>query len=374
MKIQSRILILSEEQKMIRESALRLLDEEFPFSVRQKLSKSETGFDAEHWKLFAEMGWLGINLPETLGGLGGSLVDASLIYQQMGRTLVRSPYLTTLTGLKALTHFTNGSGHTDTLKQVVSGNRMLTCGLSETENPGHPAQTRLEENKDQWRLNGCKRLVPWAGQSDDIIISAIQKGEHYLLIVNANSPGVRKLPYRMYDGSRTADIEFSNVEITENCILGAISEADIQKLLDIETAMMCMEASACMWAIQDQTLEFMKTREQFGQPLSTLQALQHRIVDVYVKCQLAQSMAEDAILAAESICNNSDSDFHNTKRISAAKAFIGEAGRIAGKEGIQLHGGIGMTDDMPIGHYFKRLTTFDRLNGDASWHRRRFSG
>ena len=374
MTTQSSILILSEEQKMIRESALRLLDEEFPFSLRQKLSESETGFEVDHWKLFAEMGWLGIALPEESGGLGGSLVDASLIYQQMGRTLVRSPYLATLTGSRALANSTKGSEYSDLLEQVVSGNRILTCGLSEAENPGHPVQTALAENNGQWKLNGCKRLVPWADQADDIIVSAIREGKYYLLIVSADSPGLGKRPYRMYDGSRTADVEFSNVEITEDRILGCVSEAVIQQMIDIETAMMCMEASACMWAIQDQTLAFMKTREQFGQSLSAMQALQHRIVDVYVKCQLAQSMAEDAILAAESICNNSDSDFRNTKRISAAKAFIGEAGRFVGKEGIQLHGGIGMTNDMPIGHYFKRLTTFDRLNGDASWHRRRYSG
>ena len=367
------ILVLSEEQKMIRESALRLLDEQFPFSLRQKLSKSEIGFDSGHWELFAEMGWLGIAIPEESGGLDGTLVDASLIYQQMGRTLLRSPYLTTLTGSIALVNSAKGPEYTDILEQVISGNRILTCALSEAESPGHPIQTGLTGKHNQWMLNGCKRLVPWADQADDIIVSSIKEDEICLILVNAESPGIRKLPYRMYDGSRAADVEFSNVEVTEDLILGTVSESEIQHLLDIETAMMCMEASACMWEIHDQTLEFMKTREQFGQALSSMQALQHRIVDVYVKCQLAQSMAEDAILAADSIYNDPDSAQQNQKRISAAKAFIGEAGRLVGKEGIQLHGGIGMTDDIPIGHYFKRLTSFDRLNGDAFWHRKRFS-
>ena len=364
---------LSEEQRMIRESAQRLMEEQFPFSLRQKLNESDAGFKPEHWKLFADMGWLGITLPEKFGGLGGSLVDASLIYQQMGRALVRSPYLATLTASIALAISAKSTKQTAILEQVVSGSRILTCGFSEADNPDHRIQTTLSAINDRWILNGCKRLVPWAGQADDFIVSATKEGEHYLVMVSSDSTGVRKSPYRMYEGSRTADVEFSNVAVTQDCILGRVSENNIQQLFDMETAILCMEASACMWAIHDQTLEFMKTREQFGQPLSSMQALAHRIVDVYVQCQLAQSMAEDAILAADCIYGRPDSDEHNGKRISAAKAFIGEAGRFVGKEGIQLHGGIGMTNDISIGHYFKRLTTFDRCNGDASWHRRRFS-
>ena len=223
------------------------------------------------------------------------------------------------------------------------------------------------------RLNGCKRLVPWGAQTDQIIVSAMINNQTELFIVPTSSPGVKIRAYRMYDGSRASDIEFSDVLLSASNRLGKVDQKTLQQIIDSETAMMCMEASSIMWAIHDQTLEYIKTREQFGQTLGSMQALQHRIVDIYIQCQLCQSMAEDAISAMCSDSLNGD-HYHGaqSKRVSAAKSFIGENGRSVGKEGIQLHGGIGMTNDIPIGHYFKRLCAIDSLNGNAAWHRNNF--
>jgi alkylation response protein AidB-like acyl-CoA dehydrogenase len=367
----------TEEQTIISDSAARFVDDKFPFSVRQQIASTDHGYDISRWQDFAELGWLGIPVPEVFGGIGGSIVDVSLIQQQLGRALVRSPFLATVGGAStALMLAGNENQKTHYLGLIASGKCIVSCALFETESNTGPrllgdipsVETVATADEDFMVVNGCKRLVPWGLQAHSVIISANIESETVLLLVPSDADGVRKRPYRMHDASRCADMEFSDVRVHRDQVLENSSAAAIRRIIDTETALLCMEASAVMWAIHDQTLEYMKTREQFGQTLGAMQSLQHRIVDVYVKCQLAKSMAEDAIIAVSGT-EYTDSE---AGRVSAAKAFIGENGRSVGKEGIQLHGGIGMTNDIPIGHYFKRLVAIDRLNGDASWHRSRF--
>ena len=370
------VFTLSEEQNIIRETAARYLDQEFPFKLRQEISHTEQGFQNDLWQYFAESGWLGIAIPEKQGGFDGTLIDAALIFQQMGRTLARSPYLDTLSASLAILLAGNEQQKSDHLQAIIEGSGIITCGWYESDNPEDPAQTSLSANGNNWLLNGCKRLVPWGNQSDKIIINAMYEETLCLIIIDRQSPGIRIRPYRMYDGSRAADIEFSDVIIDQNNILGSVNDNThhivLKKVIDTQTALTCMEASTIMWAIHNQTLEYMQTREQFGQTLSSMQALQHRIVDVYIQCQLVQSMAEDAIIAATQLLQTEEYNEQCVRRISAAKAFVGETGRQVGKEGIQLHGGIGMTTDIPIGHYLKRLTAIDTQNGNPAWHRKRY--
>jgi alkylation response protein AidB-like acyl-CoA dehydrogenase len=362
------MLNLTEQQSMIRESARRFLDEQLPFSKRQAIATSDSGYDTEQWSSFAELGWLGIAIPEQYGGFDGSIVDAALIYQQMGRTLTRSPYLNCMEAVFGILQVGNEQQKLHYIEKVSSGESIITCGFYESEDPADRPQTEVSQKGNAWMLNGCKSLVPWGNQSDYVLISVMLEGQLNLVIIDTNNSGIRIRPYRMYDDSRAADMEFSDVVIKDENILGPLSQDLLLKIMDVHSAMNCMEASEMMWAVHNQTLEFMKNREQFGQTLSSMQALQHRIVDVYINCQLAQSMAEDAIVAATDTLY---SDSH-ARRISAAKAFIGENSRLVGKEGIQLHGGIGMTTDIPIGHYFKRFSVIDQSNGNAAWHRERF--
>ena len=357
---------LSEEQILIRDSASRFLEEAVPFAQRQATCETDDGYDSELWQACAEMGWLGIVVPEEDGGLGGSIVDAALIQQQMGKQLVRSPWLQH--SVTAATGLALGVSDPEHFECLVSGTRIYTTGLFENDHCTH-VETAGRTEGESIVVNGCKRLVPWAAQANRALISARMDDTIRLLCVDPHSDGVKLRPYRMYDGSRAADMELNDVRIDGSDILGAVNESDIQQMVDRETALLAAEASSLMWAIHHQALEYLKTREQFGTTLGSFQALQHRMVDVYVNCELAQSLAEDAILAANE-ANSTDA----VRRIAAAKAWIGEAGRDVGKEGIQLHGGIGMTNDIPIGHYFKRLSAISRLNGDSDWQRNRFAG
>ena len=364
------MLVLSEEQKMIQESASRFMDDQFPFSRRQQITLSDDGFDRDLWRQFAELGWLALSIDESCGGIGGSLVDAALVHQQMGRVLMCSPYLNCLGGAAtALNLSANESLKTEQLGALAAGEAIISCGLYESENIDDTPVTRARRSGSTLLVNGCKRLVPWGAQVDSVIVSVIVDDTPHLVLIPTNSPGIKIRPYRLYDGSRAADMEFSDVKAEEDWIVGRCDSNTLNRIVDREIAMMAMEASAVMWAIHDQTLEYMKTREQFGQTLSTMQALQHRMVDIYVNCQLAQSMAEQSITA---VCHDTGNG-HSTVQVSATKAFIGEKSRFTGKEGIQLHGGIGMTNDLPIGHYFKRLEAIDRIHGDADWHRNRYS-
>ncbi len=368
------MIILDQEQKLIEQSVSRFIADQFDFSHRQKIAESTDGFDRNHWKQFADLGLLGISIAEQYGGFGGSVVDLAIICQQQARALMMSPYLSTFgASATVLAMAGNERQKLDYLGAVARGEAIISCAFNETDNPEGIPQTSAAAVAEGFLLNGCKRLVPYGAQADYLIVSSINSERQILLIVPASSEGIRLRPYKMYDGSRSADIEFSDVIVAADQVLNQASGNEIQKVNSVTTALMCAEAVAIMWQVHDQTLEYMKTREQFGQTLGSMQALQHRIVDVYVGCQLAQSMAEQAVLSAAEIdAMNPAAYQEKLRQISAAKAYIGEQGRQVGKEGIQLHGGIGMTNDIPIGHYLKRLTAIDRLNGDSTWHRNRF--
>ena len=357
---------LTEEQILIRDSAARFLEEAMPFKRRQEIAGSNDGFDPELWQSFAEMGWLGLLVSESAGGLDGSLVDAALIQQSMARQLVRSPWLQH--GVTAATILSQVDAPLFLSEQLASGERIFTVGLFETDDIGD-VQTTAIQSDHGFRINGCKRLVPWAAQADSILISVALDGETQIARVDASGPGITRRPYRLYDGSRAADVALDDISIPAEDMLGRLSEQGLQRIVDIETALLVSEAAEMMWAIHSQTLEYLKTREQFGQVLGSFQAIQHRLVDLYVDCELSRSMAEDAIVAV----TQPDGAPDTAARVAAAKSWTGKTGRRVGKEGIHLHGGIGMTDDIPIGHYFKRLSAISRLNGNTDWQRHRFS-
>lgn len=363
---------LTEEQQIVRDSVARYLRENYPFSQRQADVGSPSGFDRDQWQVFAELGWLGMPLPEAYGGYGGSWVEAAVICEQFGRALYRSPYIPGVVGAGAVVLSAGDASQKKLcLPGIADGTLQVSCAFNEK------TQFRRQQNEEpslaepageDYRLHGVKGLVPYAAIADYFIVSAVLADKLCLFLVSAQSDGIRVTDYRMYDGGRAGDVEFSDVTVGRNCLLQGDAADTIRTAADKECAMLCVEAVGIMWSVQEQTLEYMKTRQQFGQALGTFQALQHRIVDVYVSCQLAESMAWDAV---DAVINDDDPQ-SRSRRVSAAKSYIGEIGRTVGKEGIQLHGGVGMTNDLPIGHYLKRLTTIDHLHGNAAEHRDRF--
>ncbi len=368
---------LSDEQNLLRDSIARFVDDEYEFSRRQKIVAVEPGFSRAHWRRMAELGWLGAALPESHGGLGGGAAEMAIVMEQFGRRLVTSPYLVSVVmSGTALAEAGDEAQKSRWLPAIAEG-RIVAFAEGEAPARHDPAFVETAARRDGagYVLDGAKHLVPFASEAEAFLVSARTGGAQAqsagisLFLVPAKSPGVSLKPYRTHDGARAADLVLAGVRLGGDTRVGVEGEAfgAIELALDHAAAAMCVEASGAMWAVHDQTLAYMKLRSQFGQTLGSFQALQHRIVDVYIKCQLAQSMAWDAVAALDS-ADPAD----RARRVSAAKAHLAGAAMAVGKEGIQLHGGIAMTDDLAIGHYFKRLAAIAHTYGDGEYHMERF--
>ncbi len=368
---------LNDEQRQFRESIARVLGDRLPFDARQKAAKTGHGYSRQLWQTAAELGWLGAGLPEEAGGLGGGVVETAVLFAEAGRHLVTGPYLATL-GLAAPALIAAGGPLAHSLlADVATGMTILSFAHAEPAARHEPAfvETRAEKRAGGYRLSGIKCLVPFADAAQHLLVSARTSGRAgepdgiSLLVVPSDTKGLSIQAFRTHDGGRAAEARLDGADLPKAALLGAEGKAFpiIETALDHASAMLAMQAQGSMWAVYEATLAYFKTRKQFGQTLGSFQALQHRLVDVYVKCQLAQSMAEDAVVAL-----GCEDPVERARRVSAAKAYVGEAGRTVGKEGVQLHGGIGMTDDIPAGHHLKQLTAIALTYGDADQHLSRF--
>lgn len=370
---------LTPEQMLLQEQTERFLAKEYPFDVRRRLAKTEEGFSREIWKTFADLGWLGVCIPEEFGGSGGSAVETAVIMEAFGRALVAEPYLSTVVqGCGAVR-----LGGTEEQKQallpaIAAGKLLLAVALVETGARYDPAHitTTAKKNGAGFILNGQKSVVFNAATADRIILSARTGGDRReakgitLFLVENDAPGLTRRDYATVDGLRASELTIGNVAVGPDAIIGEVDCALplIQRVMDLGVAAVAAEAIGIMQALNEATLEHLKTRRQFGRPIGEFQALQHRAVDMYMACELSKSMAYMAAVEADGEDAN-----ERGRAVSAAKVQIGRAGRLIGQEAVQLHGGMGMTDELSVGHYFKRLTMIDTLFGDADYHLGRFS-
>jgi alkylation response protein AidB-like acyl-CoA dehydrogenase len=361
----------TEEQKLLIESVERFIEKDYPFEHRRELAASELGYSADHWATFAELGWLAIPFPEEQGGLGGSITDACLIAEQLGRGLVVEPYLWTviLGG-----HLLSRSGRGDLVEQIATGGLQTAFGFAEPSSRYNLAsvETSAADNGG-WRLNGHKAVVFNAPAADTIIVTARTAGDPLdedgiaLLLVDPEDLGVNLRDYPTVDGLRAAEVI---LEDAAGELLGAAGAAYplVEETIDRGIAVVCAEAAGIMHTTLQMTREYTAQRKQFGVPLSKFQVLQHRMADMFNLTEQSISLSWVAAVKAES-----DDPLERARACSAAKVFIGKAGRQVGQESIQMHGGMGMTDEMPISHYFKRLTLIDTLFGNRDHHQRRYS-
>ena len=369
---------LSEEQQIFKDSVERFVRDAYPFDKRQKIVGTEDGYLAEHWATFGELGWLGLPFLEDYGGLGGSPVEVMLLMEQLGRGLVMTPYLATVVLGGNLVLF----GGTEAQKklmlpQVAEGQLKLAFAFAEPQARYDLANvaTTATKDGDGYVIEGQKSVVFYAGAADKVIVAARTAGGQTevdgigLFVVDAGAAGLGRRDFTTQDGGRASELNFDKVAVGGGAVLGAPDGAlpVIERVVDHGIAAVCAEATGAMWSIYEQTLKYHKTREQFGQPIGKFQALQHRMVDVFMKCQLAQSMAYEATLHLD----HPDPEIRQ-RAASAAKAKIAKYGRDVGQEGVQLHGGIGMTWDLVIGHYFKRLTMINASFGDGRHHLARY--
>lgn len=356
---------LNDEQRMLSESAVRLFADRCTFESRSAILKSEPGWSRDLWSAMAEMGLLGIGLPEAHGGLGGAGIETMIVAEAAGRALVVEPWLATvvLAG-GALRHGGSSAQQETRIPRIVAGEHVMALAYAEPGSPRYATDariTRAGRAGERWTLSGRKQAVLHGGSADELVVSAQVDGETALFLVNAGSAGVLYETLTGYDGVPVSAIEFAEVDAE---LLGELGDGAtvLAQVLDGATAAVCAEAVGAMAETVDLTTEYLKTRQQFGVTLGSFQALQHRVVDMFIQVELARSMAMQAALSLGSAPDK------RALNVGAAKVQIGRAGRMVGQNAVQLHGAIGFTAEYKVGHLFKRLTAIDALFGDADHH------
>ena len=367
---------LSEEQQLLKDSVERFVREEYEFEKRRKLAASEEGFSRANWKKMAELGWLGAGLPEEYGGIGGGAVERMIVMEQIGRGLVLEPYFATVVlGANLLLEGGSDELRRALLPKLAAGELMLAFAHFERQARFdlEDVATKAEKAGSGWRLTGEKSVVFHGATADKLIVSARTAGERRsregvtLFLVDGAAKGLSRRGYKTVDGLRACEATLDGVEA--EAVLGAPGEGlpIIERVADQAVAALCAEAVGAMQVLHDATNEYLKTRVQFGRPIGQFQVLQHRMVDMFIELEQARSMMLLGTLKL------ADEDARERSRaVSAAKAQIGRSGRFVGQQAIQLHGGMGMTDELSVGHYFKRLTTIDTLFGNVDYHLKRF--
>ncbi len=368
---------LSEEQRLLKETVDRLVRDRYGFETRQQAAGSEEGFSREMWATFADLGLLAVPFPEEVGGLGGGGVDLIIVAEAFGRALVVEPYLATVVLGGGLVDLAGSEAQRrDLLGRVVAGETLLAFAHGEPDGRydlAHVA-TRAELRDDGWILSGRKSVVINGDAADTLIVSARVAGAVdaaegiALFLVPRDAAGLTVRGNPTIDGGRSAEVVLEAVAVSADDVLGepGNTHAAIEAAVARGIAALCAEAVGAMEVACETTLDYLKTRKQFGRPIGSFQALQHRMVDMRTELEQARSMA---ILAAARLGSGR---VERERAISAAKVTIGRAARHVAEEAIQLHGGIAMTWEYALAHYAKRLVMIDHLLGDVDHHVERF--
>ena len=370
---------LAEERRLLQDTVRRFLANEYKFEKRRAIVASPDGFSRDIWKQLADLGLLGLTIGDADGGMGGDAFDTSIVMEAFGRALVVEPYLATVVlGAGILSDAGSDAQRAEWLGPVAAGEKLLAFAHTEpaARYAASHVETKARREGNGWRLDGFKSVVLNAANADAIIVSARAAGNAgdrdglALFLVDRKASGLTLRSYATQDGARASDVKLSGVVVGDDRLIGGAGAAIsvIDRALDRANAALCAEALGIIDALNEATLEYLKTRKQFGQPIGRFQALQHRMADMTVKAVEARSMA----VVAAAAMGEADAT-QRARRVSAAKAFIGQAARFVGQQAIQLHGAIGVTDELVVSHWFKRLTMINATLGDADFHLARFS-
>ena len=368
---------LNDEQRQLRDTLARFLASRYTFDARQKMLKSEAGWRPEIWKALAEeLGILGAALPEEVGGFGGGPVDTMIIMEELGRALVVEPYLETVVIGAGLLKRIDRDVARDAIEAIIGGTMITAFAWSEPKARFDPADVSTEAVRagDGWTLAGHKAVVIAAPYATHLIVTARTSGERSardgisLYLVPKDTPGVAMRDYPTVDGRRAAEVAFDDVKLGADALLGPEGGALplVELVLDEARAALCAEALGVMSELQRQTMDYVKQRKQFGVAIGAFQVLQHRLVDMFMQVEQSISMTYMATLKL------SEPEARRIKAVSAAKAFIGRACRFVGQNAVQTHGGIGLTDELALSHYFKRASMIENELGSVDYHLGRY--
>ncbi len=361
---------LTDEQTLLRDMLARFLADRYDFSARQKILRSPEGWSRDIWKALAlELGIFGAGLPEEVGGLGGGAVDTMLIMEELGRALVVEPFLETIVIGAGLLRRAGGQTARDAIDDIIAGDMITAFAWSEPGSRFDPAlcETKATRDGTGWRLDGRKAVVTAAPFATHLLVTARTPGLS-LFLVARDTPGLTTTDYATVDGRRASEIVFEAVRVGADALLGSEGEAlpMVELVLDEARAALCAEALGVLAELQRQTLDYVKQRKQFGVAIGKFQVLQHRLVDMYMQVEQSISMTYMATLKLEAPVQE------RTRAVSAAKAFVGKACRFVGQNAVQTHGGIALTDELALSHYFKRAAMIEIELGSVDYHLARF--
>ncbi len=366
----------SDEQRLLRESADRFVSETYTADHRRKVASDPLGFSAGIWKQFADLGWLALPIAEAHGGLGGGAIEIGILMEAFGRGLVSEPYLSTVViGASLISECGTEAQKQALLPKIADGSLYLAFAHSERQARYDLADVRATAKKtpDGWRLDGQKTAVLDGNAAGQIIVSARvdsgngKPGKLCLFLVPQGTRGLALRDFPRLGGGRACNLELNGVQLPADALLGDGSDAlsSIEATVDRAMAALGAEAVGIMQTLLDQTLEYTKIRKQFGRPLSANQVIRHRLADMAMQCDEARSMALRAALMADA------EPVARSRAASGAKAKIGKCARFVAEQSVQLHGAMGVTEELDIGAYFKRLLAFDTLFGGSAHHYRR---
>jgi alkylation response protein AidB-like acyl-CoA dehydrogenase len=368
----------SEEQVMLRDSVARFVQDRYNFDSRQEIASSEEGMSRENWQSFAELGWLSVPFAEEFGGFGGSAVDTMVVMEQLGKGLVVEPYLATIMLFGGLLQETGSTSQQDEwLGRVIAGEVQGAFAWLERQSRFEIAdvETNAAADGEGFVLSGEKTVVFNGAVADALVVSARTSGAQRdeegisLFLIDPSSEGVERTAYRLMDGQLVANITFNKVRLEASALLGESGKAlpAIQKVVNQATVALCAEALGIMEKLNASTVEYTRTREQFGVSIASFQALQHRMVDTMIAYEQAKSMLY------RTVCDMENDGEEAERNVHALKVMTAKSGRLIGDEAIQLHGGMGLTDELDIGHYVKRLMMINTIFGSGDYHQSKFN-
>lgn len=367
----------SEEQTLLRNSVERFIQDKYDFDTRKKIVASDEGWRRDYWQQLAELGLLAAPFSEEQGGLGGGPVDVMVVMEEFGKGLVVEPFIPTVVQAGGFLKRGTAAQVEEHLPGIIGGETVWAFAYAEPQGRYNLADlvTTAKKDGDGYVLNGHKAVVlagPWA---DKLIVTARTSGGQRdekgvtVFIVDKNAKGVSARDYPTVDGFRASEITLENVKVGADAVIGDVDDGlKLVELVSDETiGALAAEACGCMKMLVDDTVEYCKTRKQFGVPIGKFQVLQHRMVDMFMNHEQSVSISYMVNLKL------GEDEVERKKAASAAKVQIGKAGRFVGQQAVQLHGGMGMTDELRVGHYFKRLTMIDTQLGNVDYHLKRYA-
>ncbi|BBZ25114.1 acyl-CoA dehydrogenase family protein [Mycolicibacter hiberniae] len=365
---------LNNEQQMLRDGITKFLAARYDLETSRAAVKTGAGWQPGTWRAFAEeLGILGATLPEEFDGIGGGAVELMVITEALGHALVIEPYVDAVVVAGGLLQRSGSPRAAEVLKELVAGNAVVALAATEPESADRwqDAQTTARPDGDGWVLNGSKITVVAAPLATHLLVTARVEGDEgvSLFLTEAGAAGIAMHPYRTIDDRSAADVTLTDLRLGADALLGERGRAwpSLAQARDEGAAAVCSEAVGCMRKVLADTVEYCKQRQQFGQPIGSFQVLQHRMVDMFMEVEQSAAAVYLAMLNLEA------DEATRARAVSAGKATIGRAARFVGEQAVQLHGGMGMTEELAIGHYFKRLTALQYEFGTTDQHLSRYA-